>query len=430
MPRYIVLCCPLSRRQMNSRQLPSPPAPSQLHAWIIWASATLLPIYQLAIQIGFGSLQSAIGRDVNLSIVQAAVVSGSFLVAYSLMQLPAGLLLDRFGPRILLAISATLCGVSAWFFAESVSFSSLLVSRFALGAFAAVGFPAAGLLGRRWIRPSCFVLSMGLIDFFFGLGAIGGEAGFALLQDVGLSWREIMNALAFVGIVIGVLCGIIVRDRPVGMDDRSSRVHLLDAMSVLLSNRQVLLAIVYYGGMIGVAFGFGGLWDIPLQEAYGFIGSDAVYLNSWLFVGIAVSAPVSGVLADRMASRRPLLLLGPICALLGVCGLLFIPSILPYWLLVANLVFTGAFLGTSVAIFGVVCDAVPPRYEATTIGLVNAAGCMMGAVLQVLPGILLGSGDAYPLSLLQQVLSLNIVVLVFAAVAVLFLKEGARAEKG
>jgi MFS family permease len=134
------------------------------------------------------------------------------------------------------------------------------------------------------------------------------------------------------------------------------------------------------------------------------------------------------MLADRMASRRPLLLLGPIGALVGVSCLLFIPSIMPYWLLVANLVFTGAFLGTSVVIFGVVCDAVPPRYEATTIGLVNAAGCLMGAVLQVVPGILLGSGEWHPLSLLQQVLSLNVAVLAIAMGAVLFLRERVRAE--
>jgi len=411
---------------MHSRQLQPISAPSQVQAWIIWASATMLSVYQLAIQIGFGSLQAAIGRDIKLSIVESAVVSGSFLVSYSLMQLPAGLLLDRYGPRLLLAGGATLCGVSAWQFSEAESFSSLLVSRLLLGAFASVGFPAAGLLGRRWIRPGCFVLAMGLIDFFFGLGAIGGEAGFAMLRDIGFSWRDIMAALACAGVAIGVVCGIIVRDRPAGMDDRSSRVHLRDAMSVLLSNRQVLLATVYYGGMIGVAFGFGGLWDIPLQEAYGYVGNDAVYLNSWLFVGLTVSAPISGMLADRMESRRPLLLVGPIGALLGVCGLLFIPSILPYWLLVTNLVVTGAFLGTSVVIFGVVCDAVPPRYEATTIGLVNAAGCLMGAVLQVVPGILLGSGDWHPLSLLQQVLSLNIVVLLLATTAIFFLKDRAR----
>jgi MFS family permease len=408
---------------IQSDPIGEPSYPSQGHAWLIWAVATLFPIYQLAIQIGYVALESGIDRDLNLSLARSAILSSSFLLVYSLMQVPAGLLLDRFSPRILLTSSAILCGLSAWAFGGSQSFAAALLFRALLGATASFGFPGAGLLGRRWINPARFVLAMGLIDFFFGFGAVAGESGFAALRDSGVTWREIMNLLAIAGILIGLFCMVFVRDRPAGMADRSDRVYLGDAMRVLFSNRQVLLSLVFYAGMIGVAFGFGGLWDIRLQGAFGFGEKESVFLNSWLFVGLALSAPLAGVFADRIPRRKPLLLFGTIGSLLGVAGLLFIPLVIPYWAIVANLLFTGATLGTSVAIFGVACDAVPPRYAATTIGLVNAAGCLLGALLQVVPGLLLGPGDWHPLSVYQQVLSLNIAVLVAASLAVCLLRE-------
>ncbi len=389
----------------------------KLRGWTIWAVATLFPIYQLAIQIGYGSLEKGITRDLNLSLLQSSLLSGSFLLTYALMQVPAGLLLDRFSPRLLLSFSALLCGAAAAGFSRSDSFLSALLFRAALGCFASFGFPGAGLLARRWITGGMFVLAMGLIDFFFGLGAVGGEAGFATLHKVGVSWRQIMDMLAIAGVVIGFLCIIWIRDRPRGTPDRSERVHIRDAASMLFTNRRVLLALIYYGGMIGAAFGFGGLWDIRLQGAFGFNETEAVDLNSWIFVGLAIAAPLSGILADHLTRRKPLLMTGSIGALCGVAGLIFIPLVIPYWALVGNLLVTGLFLGTSVAIFGVACDAVPPRYAGTTIALVNGGGCLLGAALQIIPGVLIGPGDCHPLETYQQVLAIYILVLLASTVA-------------
>ena len=67
--------------------------------WMIWAVAMLFPVYQLAIQIGYGSLEKGISRDLQLSLFESSLLSGSFLLTYAIMQVPAGLLLDRFSPR-------------------------------------------------------------------------------------------------------------------------------------------------------------------------------------------------------------------------------------------------------------------------------------------------------------------------------------------
>ncbi|MEC7502092.1 MAG: MFS transporter [Planctomycetota bacterium] len=389
----------------------------RFRGWTIWAVATLFPIYQLAIQIGYGSLEKGITQDLSLSLVQSSLLSGSFLLTYAVMQVPAGLLLDRFSPRLLLGCSALLCGAAAAGFSRADSFFGALLFRAALGCFASFGFPGAGLLARRWITGGMFVLAMGLIDFFFGLGAVGGEAGFAMMHSVGVTWRQIMDMLAIAGLVIGLLCFTWIRDRPRGTPDRSERVHIGDAVSVLCRNKRVLLALTYYGGMIGAAFGFGGLWDIRLQGAFGFNETEAVDLNSWIFVGLAIAAPLSGILADHLTSRKPLLMVGSIGALCGVAGLIFIPLVIPYWALVANLLLTGLFLGTSVAIFGVACDAVPARYAGTTIALVNGGGCLVGAALQIIPGLLIGPGDCHPLEAYQQVLTIYVAVLLASTVA-------------
>ena len=156
----------------------------------------------------------------------------------------------------------------------------------------------------------------------------------------------------------------------------------------------------------GITFGFAGLWNIPLQEAWGFSHIEAVQFNGWIFIGMAIGAPCMGALGMRDSLRRGLLISGICLALAGVAALLFLPVPGTAWTI--NLIHLAVGLGISASIlcFPIGCRDVQPAFVATTIGVINAGGLLAAGAFQLVPGIVLGLFEDPQLPLLQIVLSI------------------------
>ena len=151
-----------------SRLVPRQTVAATVANWIAWGAATLFVTYQLAVQNSIGAMQNVMETDLSLSAMQITVVSASFLFVYAVMQIPAGLLLDRFRPRRLLPPMALGVAASAWLLSGADGFWSAVLARSLMGAFAAFAFPGAGLISRRRLPLGQFALAMGLVDMEIG----------------------------------------------------------------------------------------------------------------------------------------------------------------------------------------------------------------------------------------------------------------------
>lgn len=412
---------------MSTEATSSPgPSYSPLKGWVIWAVATLFVVYQLIIQNGFGAISEDVKKDLDLSLESTGILSASFLLVYSMMQLPVGLILDRVNARIALGTSALICGVLVYFFSQADSLLSAIALRACIGAAAAFAFTGAGVIARRWIPPSQFALAMGFIDFSFGLGAVIGDAGFEAWLAHG-TWRELLRLMALIGVVLGFLILIVVQNRPPrGSNNapghRPETVSLGESLRALGSSKQVWMGMIFYAGMCGTMFSFGGLWNIRLQEAFGFSVQDSISLNSILFLGMGLSAPIWGGISDRLGRRKPILVIGGGGSVLMSAIIIFTPwAPFPY---VAGVMFIhGMFLGTSVVVFAAVCEKVNREYSGAAIGIVNASGCFFGAVLQVIPSLLLDGKEAGDLAVFQRAMAIFTVFHVLAFIAALCMQE-------
>ena len=75
---------------------------TKIVSWAAWAAATFFVLYQLATQNSIGAMKTAMGQDLSMSMMELGIVSATFLFVYAAMQLPAGMMLDRYQPRLLL----------------------------------------------------------------------------------------------------------------------------------------------------------------------------------------------------------------------------------------------------------------------------------------------------------------------------------------
>ncbi|MDP6889785.1 MAG: MFS transporter [Phycisphaerales bacterium] len=387
--------------------------------WVAWSAATLFVTYQLAVQNSIGAMQRNMEADLSLSTVQITVVSASFLFVYAAVQIPAGLLLDRFRPRRLLPPMALGVAASAWMLSGADGFWSAVLARSLMGAFAAFAFPGAGLVSRRRLPLSQFALAMGLVDMAFGAGGLLGDAGVDALLRV-QSWRAIMVDFALAGALVALVCWLFIgstSSRGESATGEACKKTLLQSFREVIAVRQVRLACVVASALMAMLFGFGTLWDVPLQQAYGYNHTEAVWLNSWLFIGVTITPPIVGWAADRWRIRRPILFGGQALALVAIVGILGISTEVPFWFAAGNLALLGVGIGVTVLTFPIACDAVEPSNAGAAIGLVNASGLFAAAVFQILPGILLTAFDSHSLATMRVVFGVFVAVVVVGMLA-------------
>ena len=399
------------------------PNPPFFRGWLVWLVATIFVVYQLILQTSYEAFNDSISSELSISGAQSSLLASSFLFTYALIQLPAGLILDRHNLKWILSAAALICSLATLSFSLLDNYWTLVISRALMGISAGFAFPGAGLIARRWIKPSQFALAMGLIDMLFCGGAIIGNAGIGELLH-SMSWRTITQWLAALGGVIALLIVLVIRSSPSGhaQPAMSGHISLGQSFVELVRTRQVWLGMVFYGGVCASVFGFYGLWDVPLQEAFKFSHDDALSLNSWMFIGMGLGAVISGLLSDWLGRRKPLMIIGGIGSTIAIAVVLFAP-VETYTSTVIQLFVNGLLLGTGVLVFPAVCESLPKGYSGAAIGSVNAVGIMSGALLQFIPGLFISADTSSTLEAYQQTLIVFLLAMFMATLAALMMHE-------
>jgi MFS transporter, ACS family, D-galactonate transporter len=146
-----------------------------------------------------------ISKEFDLDAAAQGFILSSFFWTYALMQIPGGMLADRYKPRIVIAAATIGWGLFQAIAAASTNSFMLVLTRLGLGATEAPIYPAGGKLNAMWMTPNERARGATLLDGGAPLGAALGALVIAGLIAAFDSWRT-----AFVIAGVGtVLCGVL-----------------------------------------------------------------------------------------------------------------------------------------------------------------------------------------------------------------------------
>lgn len=357
-------------------------APEPHPSWWPWLATALFLLWQVDFQFVYGFVAEEIQQELALSAGQATAIAAIFLVSYGAMQVPAGMLLDRFGLRAVLP-AATILGVaSVAAFASANTFLELAATRLLAGTAVAFAFPAAGKIARVTLRPGAFALAMALADMCFGLGAVLASITSEALAE--LSWRANLHWLALAGGVITTHLIFVLFRTPL-RDATETPASRRPGLRTLLGVPEVRAACLLYAWGAGMAFGFGGYWNLQLQAECGCTAPQVSHLSTALFAGLAAGMAVAGALASSAARWRLLLRAGTTATIALLATILVVSPHANEAVMIPLLAIFGIGLGPSALAFPWATSRLPADHAATVVGLVNATGCLAGALAEALP---------------------------------------------
>ncbi len=377
-------------------------------------------------------------RDLQAGGALTGLLGAAYFYPYALMQLPAGLLADSWGPRktITLFFGVACAGSIVLGAAPSVSWA--ILGRTLVGLGVAMLFVPTMKVLAEWFAVGEFALMTGILMAMGGVGSLTATVPLASLSAwVGWRW-----SFVFVGgltLVLGILVWAIVRDRPADMGLPSPSAlpgTAVEAIPLTSAVRRVVACphfwplAVWFFFDCGVFFAFGGLWGGPyLMQVHGLAKPEAGRILSMIAVGMVVGSPFLSYLSSNVfRARKPVIVLCS-AVVLGISALLaFRTDAIPVFGLYLVCLGLGVFASAVVVIgFTANKELFPVQMAGTATGLVNLFPFAGGAVFQPVLGVVLErsgrTGEAFTLAGYENAFLVLFLCAAAAFLASFFLKE-------
>lgn len=401
---------------MPSLSRPPAAAPG-LRAWIIWTVG--VAAYVLAITNR--SSLSAVGVDAAARFDADAATLSMFavvqLAVYGGMQIPIGVLLDRYGARPIMTVGMILMAVGQLTMALSPSVGVAILARMLLGAGDAAIFPGVLRLIATWFpaqRGPLMVQFTGIVGQSGQLVSLVPLA--ALLHAT--SWTITFGSIAGLGILFAVLVFLLIRNHPPDRDDDVSVDTDTGAIRVVTSAVDTGVGIRAAWAHPGTRLAFWShfttpfagtafvlLWGMPfLTAGEGLTTAQAASVMSLYVVVGMLLGPVMGELSRRVPHLRSQALVLPTVAVQAIAWLAIIayPGPAPLWLLLVLAVALATGGPASMIAFDHARTHNPSHRLSTATGVTNAGGFLAALIAILLIGLALdlqgaGTPDTYSL---------------------------------
>lgn len=395
----------------------SPVSTPGWRAWLIWSVGVAAYVLAITNRTSLGAVGVDAADRFQADASTLALFAVVQLAVYGGMQIPIGILLDRYGSRPIITIGMFLMAAGQLVMAFSPSIGIAIIARILLGAGDAAVFPAVLRLVALWFpsqRGPVMVQFTGIIGQAGQLIALVPVA--ALLHAT--SWSITFGSIAGLGVLFTVLVAVVIRNRPperdadVTVDTDTGVVRVVT--SAIDTGVGIRAAWAHPGTRLafwshfttpfaGTAFVL--LWGMPfLTAAQGLDSAHAAGIISVYVVTGMIFGPIIGDLSRRLPNHRSLALVLPAVGvqLVAWCAVIALPTAAPIWLLYLLAVALATGGPASMIAFDHARTHNPSHRLSTATGVTNAGGFIAALITIFVIGLALdlqgaGTPETYSL---------------------------------
>ena len=356
--------------------------PYAILAWMICGLGALFYAYEYLLRISPSAMEFSLRYHFNLSATGFGLLSSVYYYAYVPMQLPVGILMDRFGPKRLLTFACFLCVVGTLMFANTPILYVAMLGRFLVGMGSAFAFVGVLKIATIWLPENKLAMVAGMSSALGTIGAMIGDNALSYIVNA-TTWQQTVNLTGVFGIGLIFLLWFFIhdhkRDENSGGTIPNFKRNMIDLV-IILREKQIWINGLYGCLVYLPTTVFAELWGIPyLSHAHGLSQSEAGFTNSLLFCGFMIGAPLMGLISDKIKLRKPPMIVGATGASILMLCILYIPGISHQMLNI--LIFSlGLFYSSQTIVFAVGRELSPTEAAGTAIAITNMI-VMIGAIL-------------------------------------------------
>lgn len=380
--------------------------------WRIWVVAVLAHTLGLFHRAALAPVADQIMVNFNVTAAVFGSLGAVYFYIYAAMQLPAGDMADRLGPRKTITAGLVASTAGSLITGIAPSFGVLLLGRVLISLGVSVVYVCVIKLVMGWFRSRELASMTGASMATGTLGQMAATIPLAFLVTL-TDWRAPFVGAGLLGLGLVVVNWLVVRDSPtqVGLapisetegrkpvSDQSleafKNLNTVQRFKMTLGNRHLWPMFFVALGTYGAYATLFNNWAVLyLMQTYGL---ERVMATNFVFVatvGMVIGPPLAGTVSDRILQRRRLTSIFFTSLSLSSFLLLTFWSGArpPLWALYPLCFLMGLGTGALPINFAVVREVVHPAVRGIASGLVNMGGFVGAALLQPVFGYFLDLG--------------------------------------
>ena len=263
-------------------------------AWTMWSIVSIFYAYQYILRVMPNIMMDDILQQFHIDTATFGQFSGIYYIGYSLMHLPIGIMLDRFGPKKILPICMimTVIGLLPIIFAEYWVYPIIGRALIGMGSSAAIlgSFKVIrlGFSEDRFTRMLSLTVTIGLIGAIYG----GGPVNYMCMT---LGYKTVVALFATIGFALAIITYL-----TIPAIESTHKTTIIADIKDVFSNPKVIIVCLLAGLMVGPLEGFADVWGTAfLKQNYGFDSAIASSLPSLIYIGMCFGSPLLSLIAEK-----------------------------------------------------------------------------------------------------------------------------------
>ena len=367
------------------------------YRWGVFVAVLFTYLLMASQRTAPGLITDQLMVDFNVTASTIGLLTSIQFLVYTSLQIPMGILADRFGPNFFLIIGATLTGLGTIIYSLGTDEFVLFFARILTGVGDATIWVNMVLILAQWFHTKEFVRLIGIAGMTGSLGFLLATVPFSTLITL-LGWRA---AFFSAGLLL-CLCGLLLYfvlvkkakrifiDEPVVVTEEVQREKTTVLLRRIFSNRQAWALFFCHFGVVGGYVGFISSWAVPYgMNMYEMTRSGASQLIMIGLIGALIGAPFISWISSRLETiKRPYMVVH-ITVLIGWFSFLLFNGHPSFFLLVILFFIIGFGYGASALTFAAVRQSFPMKESGIVSGFANTGGFLSAVLLPIIFGYIL-----------------------------------------
>lgn len=357
--------------------------------WLIWGIAAIFYFYEYVLRVSPTIITSQLMQNFHITAALLGALSSYYFYAYGFMQIPAGILLDRYPVKYVLSAAALICGVSAIGFATSHTYFIAAVSRFLMGAGSAFAFIGCLKIINNHFPTKHIARLSGLTMTVGAIGAVMGEAPLVPIENH-FGWRHSIVGIGILGLMVAVALFVYLpkhKSRDDGSTEGTSA--LLSGIWSVMKHKHNWALGLLSGLIYAPAADFGAMWGVPfLKHVYHLPTTTAAGITSMIWIGWVIGSPLFGWIADRYHHYFSTIAVGLVGQLILLFSILHFQHFSVSTLFLLTLLL-GIFASSMSVCYAWICLLNDKKVAASSTALINVLVSVFNAPLMPLVGLAL-----------------------------------------